>query len=66
MNKEFKYKDTLFHLNDNRLPNGKTPEYEGKYTLLMWHEGYEKWICKCTVDSKKEAVEYVKRNYLYW
>ena len=60
MNRDFTYKGIKFHLNDNG-----NREFEGKYKLLFWHEGYERWQQCTTVDSKKEAMEYAKKNYLY-
>lgn len=60
MNRDFTYKGIKFHLNDNW--NGANREFEGKYQLLFWHEGYERWQQICTVDTKKEAMEYVRRE----
>lgn len=59
-NRDFSYKGIKYHLNDN-IPRG---EFEGKYKLLFWHEGRKGWHYLCTVDTKKEAMEYVKKNYL--
>lgn len=59
MNRDFTYKGIKFHLNDN---TGTEVRYwEGKYKLLFWHEGYERWQQICTVNTKKEAMEYVRR-----
>ena len=65
MKRDFTYKDLKFHLNDNGDKGNPYREFEGKYILLMWHEGYGKWIQKATVNTKKEALQYVKDNYLY-
>ena len=65
-NREFKYKGITFHLNDNNHDYDKY--YEGKYILLFWHIGYEKWMELCTVVTKKEALEHVRylyKNYYY-
>ena len=43
-------------MNDNERKN----EYEGKYILLFFHEGYEAWLPLYSVDSKKEAIDIVK------
>ena len=59
MNRDFTYKGIKFHLNDNW--NGANREFEGKYNLLFWHEGYERWQQICTVNTKNEAMEYVRR-----
>lgn len=61
MNRDFTYKGIKFHLNDNI--GTEVRYWEGKYELLFWHEGYERWMQICTVDTKKEAMEYVKKNY---
>lgn len=50
--RDFKIKGTLYHLNDNHAHN----EFEGKYVLLFWHEGYERWQSLGTVNSKIEAL----------
>lgn len=63
MNRDFTYKGIEFHLNDNW--NSPLSEYEGKYNLLFYHKGYERWQQCTTVDSKKEAMEYAKKNYLF-
>lgn len=65
MNRDFTYKGIKFHLNDNGTKGSARSEFEGRYALLMWHEGYEKWIQKCTVDTKQDALRYVRDNYLY-
>lgn len=65
MNRDFTYKGIKFHLNDNGNKGDSRREFEGKYILLMWHEGYGKWMQKTIVDTKKEALQYVKDNYLY-
>lgn len=61
-NRDFIYKKTRFHLNDNGSHNSPRREFEGKYQLLFWHDGYERWQQLCTVDTKKEAMEYVREN----
>ena len=63
MNRDFTYKGITFYLNDNS--DSPLSEFEGKYKLLFWHKGYERWQQCTTVDSKKEAMEYVKENYLF-
>ena len=61
MNRDFTHKGIKFHLNDNI--GTEVRYWEGKYKLLFWHEGYERWQQICTVNTKKEAMEYVKKNY---
>ena len=56
-NRDFTYKGIKYHLNDN----SPRTEYEGKYKLLFWHIGCERWQQLCTVNTKKEAMEIVKR-----
>lgn len=56
INRSFQYKGIRFHLNDN----GRKNEYEGKYILLFFHEGYEKWMSLGTVDTKNEALSRVR------
>lgn len=56
INRSFQYKGIRFYLNDN----GRKNEYEGKYILLFFHEGYEAWLPLYSVDSKKEAIDIVK------
>ena len=60
-NRDFTYKGLEFYLNDNS--NSPLREYEGKYKLLLWHEGYERWQQVCIVNTKKEALEYIKKRY---
>lgn len=60
-NRDFTYKGIDFHLNNNEYHN----EFEGKYTLLFFHQGYEKWMRITTCDSKKEAMEYVRESFVY-
>lgn len=60
-NRYFTYKGIQFHLNDN----GRHNEFEGKYILLFWNEGRERWQQIINCNTKKEALNYVKRNYLY-
>ena len=54
--RSFQYKGIRFHLNDNMWRN----EFEGRYDLLFFHEGYEAWLPLYSVDSKKEAIDIVK------
>lgn len=61
MKRDFHYKELDFHLNDNH----GNREFEEKYDLLFWHQGYERWQKCANVNSKKEALEYVKSNYSY-
>lgn len=61
MNRDFTHKGIHFHLNDN-YPR---TEYEGKYNLMMWHDGYERWQRLINVSTKAEAEEYVRKNFLY-
>ena len=56
INRSFQYKGIRFHLNDN----GRKNEFEGKYILLFFHEGYEAWLPLYSVNSKKEAIDIVK------
>lgn len=60
-NRGFKYKGITFHLNDNW--NVANREFEGKYKLLWWNEGYGYWAELITVDSKKEAEHAVREFY---
>lgn len=60
INRDFTYKGIKFHLNDNI--GTEVRYWEGKYKLLFWHEGYERWQQICTVNTKKEAMEYVRRE----
>ena len=65
MNREFEYKGIRFHLNENGRKGDSWLEFEGKYKLLWWNEIRERWQQLCTVDSKKEAKQYIKENYKY-
>jgi len=60
-NRDFIYKGVKYHLNDNRPRN----EFEGKYNLLFYNDSFDRWQKIINCDSKKEAVAYVKKNYLY-
>ena len=60
-NRDFTYKGIKFHLNDNVGENVRY--WESKYKLLFGNEEYKRWQQICTVESKKEAREFVK-NYL--
>lgn len=60
-NREFKYKGVTFHLNDNS--SSPLREFEGKYRLLFWHEGYERWMELGCVNSKTEAQEWVRKMH---
>lgn len=55
-NRDFTYKGLKFHLNDAKYHNEFTP----KYLLIMWHEGYGYWQEQIHVNSKKEALQYIK------
>lgn len=59
--REFVYKDIKFYLNDNR----SRTEFEGRYNLLYWNELREKWMRIMNVDSKKEAIAWVRENWRY-
>jgi len=61
-NRDFTYKGVKYHLNENSRRN----EFESKYILLVWNEYRERWQQIATCDSKKEALTYVKENYLYY
>lgn len=67
LNRDFTYKNIHFHLNDNYDIHNKPPraEFEGRYILMMWHEGYERWQRLINVSTKAEAEEYVRKNFLY-
>lgn len=56
---EWEYKSKKFALNKNHYRN----EFEGKYYLLIWRDRW--WHIIITCDSKAEAVNYIKQNYLY-
>lgn len=58
MIRDFECKGIHYHLNDNSRHN----EFEGKYTLMVWREGYGKWISVGTVDTKKEALKMAKEK----
>ena len=60
-NREFKYRGVTFHLNDNNT--SPLREFEGRYRLLFWHEGYERWMEFGCVNSKKEAQEWVEKMW---
>ena len=60
-NRDFIYKGIKYHLNDNI--GTETRYWEGKYKLLFWHEGYERWQQLCTVNTKKEAMSYIKERF---
>lgn len=49
--RDFKVGGIKFHLNDNPWRN----EFEGRYSLLFFHEGYGRWQGLGTVNSKLEA-----------
>ena len=59
-NRDFIYKGVKYHLNDN-IKN----EFEGKYNLLFYNDSFDRWQKIITCDSKKEAIAYIKENYLY-
>ena len=59
INRDFDYNGTHFHLNDNPWRN----EYEGRYTLMYWHGGYERWMSIGTVDTKREAMRRAREGY---
>ena len=63
MKREFTYKGIKFHLNTNGLPNDPRREIEGRYILLYWNDGYERWQALTTTDTKAEAMEYLKTIY---
>lgn len=60
-NREFTYKNLRFYLNDNHWHR----EIEGKYVLMVWNSCCERWQEVLHVDTKKEALTYIKENYLY-
>lgn len=61
--RDFKYKGFKFHLNDNGSPNSSWREYEGKYDLLCYNDAYNRWESITKVDTKKEALIFVKEYY---
>lgn len=63
---DFTYKGTLFHLNDNRIGISKS-NYDmfPKYRCLMYDEFMDEWRHVGNFDTKKEAIEYIKKQYLY-
>lgn len=54
--RDFSYKGLKFHLNDRRYHNEFTP----KYCLLMWREDFGYWEEQIHVNSKAEAMRYIK------
>lgn len=62
MKREFTYKGYTFHLNTNGTPNSPRREFEGRYILLVWN--IDRWQSLTTVDTKKEAVEFIKKYYI--
>lgn len=58
--RDFTYKGIKFHLNDNW--NGANREYEGKYDVVFWHEGYERWQSLFKTNTKADA-EYTVRQF---
>ena len=56
LNRDFNYKGLKFHLNDAKYHNEFTPQY----LLMVWHEGYGYWQEQAHVNSKKEAIQYIK------
>lgn len=58
--RDFTYKGIKFHLNDNW--NGANREYEGKYDVVFWHEGYEHWQSLFKANTKADA-EYTVRQF---
>ena len=65
MNRSWRYKGLEFHLNDNYDIHNKPPraEFEGRYKLMMWDDGYERWKTITTVQTKKEAQQLIVKNY---
>ena len=55
-NRDFTYKGKRFHLNDAKYHNEFTP----KYLLMVWREDWGYWQGEIHVNSKKEAMEYIK------
>lgn len=58
--RDFTYKGIKFHLNDNW--NGANREYEGKYDVVFWHEGYGRWQSLFKANTKADA-EYTVRQF---
>lgn len=59
--RDFAYKGIKFHLNDNW--NGANREFEGKYDVVFYHEGYERWMSLFKADTKAEAEHTVRMFY---
>lgn len=55
-NRDFTYKGLKFHLNDRKYHN----EFCPKYLLIMWNENWGYWQEEIHVNSKTEAMQYIK------
>ena len=62
-NRDFTMFGMSFHLNDNGTSKSARREFEGKYKLMRHVDFSDSWHCETTVNSVKEAKEYVKRVY---
>lgn len=64
MKKDFVYKGLECFLNSNHIWKEKYDyEFTPKYTLLIKRGG--SYIPETHVDTKKEALQYMKENYIY-
>lgn len=58
MKRDFEYHNIKFHLNDNAIDN----DFEGRFVLLFWHEGFERWQRLGTCDDVEEAKGLIDNN----
>lgn len=64
MKRNFKYRNLECNLNDNRHGISKCNyEFFPKYKLMIGTK--TSWIEECCCNTKREALEYMKRNYIY-
>lgn len=62
INRDFEYKGYQIHLNDNRAGVSRCDyEFFPRYSVLINRSGA--WIQISACDSKREAVQAVKRYY---
>lgn len=63
MKREFYGADgTCFHLNDNHNRN----EYEPRFVLMYWNTDRQAWHTLAKVNTKREALEYVRGLRFWW
>ena len=61
MIREFIIDGIRFYVGDNHWKN----EFEGKYTLSYYNEGYGTWMQQCTCSTKTEARKWARENVRY-